>query len=759
MSWFSYGEDASPLDAHEANGNGVMLTCTTGDEEARDAPDADAVETKRQLDARIAEADALIHRINTSKTTTEAAPANKAVSHSARVSRRESSGILLRDRRALLTMGFEQICENIKDEEHMHENYAVLTNRTEYRHVYQTFMIKSLRSLAMGGDQDFEQVSMVGTLIQRVIDDPRIEAVVENEDGAERPTQGHAPDERRKMYRFRKGSDPMKRPFFTYRVNDLYYDIGDGIRKATIVKNAETLGMPVSVTTMSVAMPCVISSAFNGKPYQIVTAESVIEMSSRYLEGEQAQIEYRPNLLANFKGLDNLVCVKDPNKIDELRQYDPVSPYPVLEIGNDGKLDIKTGELVNYCPKIKVYFYMNTSPYETFVKSFFPVMFATVAMWANYVKDMHANSYVTRDIDDKGYERVERAWGDDTYFEPPHPDSDYLANTIAIGLAVIFVLPDITVSNSTYVQRITWNDVYITLFFLGLMTSCFQGFNGISCWISTISLIIPILNVFRYWSIRTEIISRSSKTLVRGGIRRVDELKAEKERKQSIVDEKIRKECKKLSAREASLRRRKAEAMVTQLEDSGAQAKHRIAQRKKSIERIKMARITSSLTDTVTADTNKDGRDLHLVDLGCFFSLADDPFGEVLSQTSMEDLGVIDVEEKDLVEGRDELGHTHSTRERASSGWDMLRDSNTGLNSKFVVMNSRLHDDHHGAMALFPFGLTPKEASGQVIYVGFRMEDCLKKDTWSVENLCARFHKWWRACVNCRSCNRKPSRK
>ena len=54
----------------------------------------------------------------------------------------------------------------IAKQDHIDENYHVLTNKTEYRHVYQTFMIKSLRSLANGGDEEFEQVSMVGTLIQ-----------------------------------------------------------------------------------------------------------------------------------------------------------------------------------------------------------------------------------------------------------------------------------------------------------------------------------------------------------------------------------------------------------------------------------------------------------------------------------------------------------------------------------------------------------------------------------------------------------------
>ena len=103
-----------------------------------------------------------------------------------------------------------------------------------------------------------------------------------------------------RLYRCREA---MHEPFFKYRCNDSYYDTTNAIRKVTIIE--ETLGedaLPVSVTTLTVELPCVIKSAFNGKPFQIVIAESMLEMSSTYDLDSKVNVEYRPNILANVKG-------------------------------------------------------------------------------------------------------------------------------------------------------------------------------------------------------------------------------------------------------------------------------------------------------------------------------------------------------------------------------------------------------------------------------------------------------------------------
>ena len=50
-----------------------------------------------------------------------------------------------------------------------------------------------------------------------------------------------------------------------------------------------------------------------------------------------------------------------------------------FEIPNDGKE--KKGVAINYCPKIRMYFYMCTYPTEAFVKTFFPILFSLSAVW------------------------------------------------------------------------------------------------------------------------------------------------------------------------------------------------------------------------------------------------------------------------------------------------------------------------------------------------------------------------------------------
>ena len=59
--------------------------------------------------------------------------------------------------------------------------------------------------------------------------------------------------------------------------------------------------LPCSITNMSVEFPCMMNSAFNGKPYQILTMSCLIELTSRYC-GDH---EYRPNLLANKTGSES----------------------------------------------------------------------------------------------------------------------------------------------------------------------------------------------------------------------------------------------------------------------------------------------------------------------------------------------------------------------------------------------------------------------------------------------------------------------
>ena len=164
-------------------------------------------------------------------------------------------------------------------------------------------MIKCLRDDA--AYEAKETVVMVGTVIQRVIADPRIVFDIEKQkfvfaydltEDVKKSYTGSAAG-------FTK-EDPLRRPFFNYRINESSHEVTDGIRKVTIVhfNNGQPSCVPCSVTNISVEFPCRMCSAFNGKPYQILTCECLIELTSRFA-GDYEYVRHRPppNLLGALK--------------------------------------------------------------------------------------------------------------------------------------------------------------------------------------------------------------------------------------------------------------------------------------------------------------------------------------------------------------------------------------------------------------------------------------------------------------------------
>ena len=170
-------------------------------------------------------------------------------------------------------------------------------------------MIKCLRDSSDDGDGN---ICMVGTLIQRCVNDPRITI---DEDGCHRFWYELTDEERASRFEsLRHGvdvtpagghggggfqhegkavarglsllmkEDPYKRPFFQYRVNETPYDDHRAIRKVTIVRCAleddteEGISVPCSVTNMTVCVPTILRSVYNCKPFQISTCEAMLEV-------------------------------------------------------------------------------------------------------------------------------------------------------------------------------------------------------------------------------------------------------------------------------------------------------------------------------------------------------------------------------------------------------------------------------------------------------------------------------------------------
>jgi len=80
---------------------------------------------------------------------------------------------------------------------------------------------------------------------------------------------------------------------------------------------------------------------------------------------------------------------------------------------------------------------------EAFIKCFMPILFATVAQTANCAT-VWPGDYYYMDFDDINT----NDWG-----------NVFLTNTITIGIAVIFVLPDITNDSNSFDHNISYNEV------------------------------------------------------------------------------------------------------------------------------------------------------------------------------------------------------------------------------------------------------------------------------------------------------------
>ena len=83
---------------------------------------------------------------------------------------------------------------------------------------------------------------------------------------------------------------------------------------------------------------------------------------------------------------------------------------------------------------------------------------------------------------------------------------------------MIFVLPEITDDTAAFVHSVSWNEIYIMLFFFGLTVGVFQDARTklASLAMMWVSLLIPVFSLFRYRQQNSEIVSDSVENLKRG---------------------------------------------------------------------------------------------------------------------------------------------------------------------------------------------------------------------------------------------------
>jgi hypothetical protein len=303
--------------------------------------------------------------------------------------------------------------------------------------VYQALMIKELIEDPDG------QIFIIGTLIQRIVDDPRI-----------------------------RGTNvlPME-PFFQYRINE-WIPEGSWIPRKMSVDIHEISGMQVAISTltMSCRLPVIRRHVLDAKPFRIFSAEVLIELTSRM--SPDGLVEYRPNYLALIDDLRSVLNVRDPRPeiMDQMIHYDFVTTGPTLEYTSERKeVRLPNGDkqVMWYTPKMRVTFYLTGSTLETFFSTFMPILLASSMSVANHLG-----------VDEEG---------------------EYLSNSIAIGLSVIFVLPQIA-NKESFSSQVTLNDGYILTLFSAMILSSIPNniVRTTSVLMMMASMMIPLSNVCKY---------------------------------------------------------------------------------------------------------------------------------------------------------------------------------------------------------------------------------------------------------------------
>ncbi|KAK7248224.1 hypothetical protein SO694_00129068 [Aureococcus anophagefferens] len=309
--------------------------------------------------------------------------------------------------------------------------------------VFMTLLIKKLVEV------DETSIALVGTLIQRplVYDLERLKRVGEAEE--------------------------TTRPFFQMRINEGEDDDANLVLRKTVpqfVDGAEAgEAYFASSSTFVAKMPLKLNSIISSHPFHVVSASTLLELTSftGHLDGadqgrtrernsklqslisrpfstraDGAPFECRPNLLGHVEDLRNLVSVRDwsTSALDEMRSWNIINTSPCIEYVVDGKHDKGY-----YCPKVRVTFYLRRAYIQPFIESLMPVVFANIALTLLVMRKTQIDL------------------------------GDRLGNVVAIGLTIVFVVPQLS-SSLSFQPKMQLNHVYVVWIYMALIVVLLYSF-------------------------------------------------------------------------------------------------------------------------------------------------------------------------------------------------------------------------------------------------------------------------------------------
>ena len=199
--------------------------------------------------------------------------------------------------------------------------------------------------------------------------------------------------------------------------------------------------LSAATSTFAASLPMKLDSVYNQQPFNIMACTVMIELTSFVgINAEGVKFEMRPSFIGHASDLRNLVCVRDfktQYKMDEMRKWELINANPTVEYEYDGG-----GQKELYVPKVRLTYYLFEEAMQPFLETVMPIVFAYFANSLNVFQ-------------------VRRNQADFT---------DYLANSIAIGLTIVFIVPEISKSDS-FDEKFQLNHVYVFWIFLGMIAT------------------------------------------------------------------------------------------------------------------------------------------------------------------------------------------------------------------------------------------------------------------------------------------------
>ena len=318
--------------------------------------------------------------------------------------------------------------------------------------VYQTVMVKRLRD----DPNNPEVVVMDCTIIQRALffDFDQIE----REDVLQ-------------------GESNMGMPFLI-RVNDgnssqLQLDI----RKVVNLEVAsDRPGLIAHCVTASAEIPVERTTIFARSPFNICALEVMLELTSFSAMIGGKKYELRPDLLAPIDDLRNFVSCRDfDSTLDAMHDFDIIDTSPSVCLQIDSKFDTKGQVKTVYAPKVKVTFYCCKDALQPFLSIFMPIMFCALGNYLN--NTMSAEMFCEGQKWSSSCRRAKNGnlEADEIEMYDNHPDiawaqivPQHLANSLTLGLTLIFLLPTISKSESTS-NTFEINQLIVFFLFAGLI--------------------------------------------------------------------------------------------------------------------------------------------------------------------------------------------------------------------------------------------------------------------------------------------------